>query len=71
VVFFRFLAVVFSFFLHSDHAENIVEELWSLPSYLVSGLLLTLAYELRGPACSMTAHACYNLIAIIMIMVAR
>jgi membrane protease YdiL (CAAX protease family) len=63
--------VIFAMIHFTFDAENIVEELWSLPSYLVSGLLLTLAYELRGPACSMTAHACYNLIAIIMIMVAR
>ena len=63
--------VVFAMIHFTFEAENIVEELWSLPSYLISGLLLTLAYELRGPACSITAHACYNLIAIIMIMVAR
>ncbi len=63
--------VIFAMIHFTFDAENIVEELWSLPSYLVSGLLLTLAYELRGPACSMTAHACYNLIAIIMIMVAK
>jgi membrane protease YdiL (CAAX protease family) len=63
--------VIFAMIHFTFDAENIVEELWSLPSYLVSGLLLTLAYELRGPACSITAHACYNLIAIIMIMVAR
>ena len=63
--------IVFAMIHFTFDAENIVEELWSLPSYLVSGLLLTLAYELRGPACSMTAHACYNLFAIIMIMVAR
>ena len=63
--------VIFAMIHFTFEAENIVEELWSLPSYLVSGLILTLAYELRGPACSITAHACYNLIAIIMIMVAR
>jgi membrane protease YdiL (CAAX protease family) len=63
--------VIFAMIHFTFDAENIVEELWSLPSYLVSGLLLTLAYEVRGPACSITAHACYNLIAIIMIMVAR
>ena len=43
--------------------EKIVEELWALPSYLVSGFILTLAYEHRGPACSMTAHVIYNLFA--------
>ena len=43
--------------------ENIVEELWALPSYLISGFILTLAYEHRGPACSMTAHVLYNIFA--------
>lgn len=42
---------------------NIVEELWSLPSYLIAGFILTLAYEHRGPACSMTAHVLYNIFA--------
>lgn len=63
--------VVFAMIHFTFDAENIVEELWSLPSYLVSGLILTLAYELRGPACSITAHACYNTIALIMVMVAK
>ena len=63
--------IIFAMIHFTFDAENIVEELWSLPSYLVSGLLLTLAYEVRGPACSITAHACYNLFALIMTMVAR
>lgn len=50
-------------------AANMVEELWSFPSYLLSGFLLTLAYEHRGPACSITAHVSYNLIALMMVMV--
>ena len=63
--------IIFAMIHFTFDAENIVEELWSLPSYLVSGLLLTLAYEVRGPACSITAHACYNLFALLMTMVAR
>ena len=63
--------VVFAMIHFTFEAENIIEELWSLPSYLISGLILTIAYELRGPACSMTAHATYNLFAILMIMVQR
>ena len=63
--------VVFAMIHFTFDAENIIEELWSLPSYLVSGLILTIAYELRGPACSMTAHATYNMFAILMIMVQK
>ena len=64
-------AVVFALIHFTFDADDIIEELWSFPSYLVSGVLLTLAYEQRGPACSITAHVCYNLIAILMTMVAR
>ena len=43
--------------------DKLVYELWALPSYLVAGFVLTLAYEHRGPACSMTAHVLYNIFA--------
>ena len=50
--------------IHFDFlAEDMVTELVSLPSYLSAGLLLTIAYEHRGPACSMTAHILYNIFA--------
>ena len=66
--------VVFAF-IHFDFeaigTPEIVEELWSLPSYLVSGLILTIAYEHRGPACSMTAHVLYNLFAFALMFVPR
>ena len=55
--------------IHFDfQAENIVNELWALPTYLVSGVILGLAYEHRGPACSMTAHLIYNLFAFIVML---
>lgn len=50
---------------------DIIEELWSLPSYLIAGLILTIAYEHRGPACSMTAHILYNIFAFTMMLVQR
>ena len=50
---------------------NLIEELWALPSYVLSGLILTLAYEHRGPACSMTAHMAYNTFAFLMILIAK
>lgn len=63
--------IVFALIHFTFDAENIIEELWAFPSYLISGLILTLAYELRGPACSITAHVCYNLIALLMVMVQK
>ena len=64
-------ALVFAMIHFTFEAADIIEELWSFPSYVVSGLILTIAYEHRGPACSFTAHVCYNLIAILMIMVQK
>ena len=64
-------AIVFAMIHFTFDAKDIVEELWSFPSYLISGVILTLAYERRGPACSITAHVCYNLIAVLMIMVQK
>ena len=58
------VTIVIFAFIHFDFASSdIVNELWSLPSYIISGALLTLAYEHRGPACSMTAHVAYNIFA--------
>ena len=71
--YFAFIITVIVFaMIHFDFtAENIVNELWSLPSYIVAGFVLTLAYEHRGPACSMTAHVIYNSIAFAMVLIAR
>lgn len=71
--YFAFIITVIVFaMIHFDFtAENIVNELWSIPSYLVAGFILTLAYEHRGPACSMTAHVIYNSIAFAMVLIPR
>ena len=61
--------LVFAFIHFSFDSNNIANELWALPSYLACGFVLTLAYEHRGPACSMTAHICYNLVAFILMLV--
>ena len=61
--------VIFALIHFEFMADDIVNELWSLPSYIISGFLLTLAYEHRGPACSMTAHITYNIFAFILILV--
>lgn len=63
-------AVVFALIHFDFTATDIVTELWALPSYIASGVILALAYEMRGPACSMTAHVIYNIIAFCTILMA-
>ena len=65
-----FIVTVLVFaFIHFDlEATDIVNELWSIPSYIAAGFILTLAYEHRGPACSMVAHVCYNIFAFLVIL---
>lgn len=65
---FAVTTIIFALIHFEFGAEDMVNELWSLPSYLVCGFLLTLAYEHRGPACSMTAHIIYNIFAYIVIL---
>ena len=60
--------VVFAFIHFNFDPAGIVDELWALPSYLLAGLILTLAYEHRGPVCSMTAHVLYNVFAFLVIL---
>ena len=62
-------AVIFALIHFDFQAENIINELWALPTYLVSGVVLGLAYEHRGPACSMTAHLAYNLFAFFVMLI--
>ena len=68
---FAVTVIVFALIHFDFAAENMLEELWSSPSYILSGFLLTLAYEHRGPACSMTAHVIYNLIAFLLMLVKK
>ena len=63
--------IIFALIHFDPTADNIVEELWALPSYIVPGIVLTFAYYHRGPACSMTAHILYNLISYLMILIAK
>lgn len=60
--------IIFAFIHFDFTAEDMINELWNLPSYIVAGLVLTIAYEVRGPACSMMAHILYNTFAFIMIL---
>lgn len=58
--------------IHIDFdSADIVTELWSIPTYLTCGFILTLAYEHRGPACSITAHSLYNLTAFLAILMRK
>ena len=60
--------IVFALIHFDFMAEDMIGELWSLPSYLACGAVLTIAYDHRGPACSITAHVVYNSIAMLMII---
>ena len=60
--------IVFALIHFDFEAKDMINELWSIPSYLVAGAILTLAYEHRGPACSMLAHVLYNVFAFTMIL---
>lgn len=69
----KYLAIIVSTILFAlvhftFDAEDIINELWALPSYLLSGVILALAYEHRGPACSMTAHVLYNIAAFLLML---
>ena len=63
--------IVFALIHFDFTAENYVAELLSLPSYLSCGLILAIAYEHRGPACSITAHMVYNAGAALLIVLGR
>lgn len=66
------VTVIIFAMIHFDFtAEDIVNELWSLPSYLAAAFVLTMAYEHRGPACSMTAHMIYNAVAFGMVFLRK
>ena len=63
--------LVFAFIHFSPASNDLIGELWALPSYIVPGIVLGFAYYHRGPACAMTAHILYNLISFIMILVTK
>ena len=56
----------FNFFAKGD---DMINELLNLPSYMISGFLLTLAYEKWGIACSVTAHIGNNLYGVVMTII--
>ena len=56
----------FNFFATGD---ALINELLNLPSYVISGFLLTLAYDKFGFACSSVAHIVNNLFSIVVSMI--
>ena len=58
--------------IHFDFtAANLINELIFLPTYIMPGLVLSLAYDLFGLPCSWFAHSLNNLFAIIMNIIAE
>ena len=64
-------AFVFAFIHFNPASDDLISELWALPSYIVPGVILAFAYYHRGPACAMTAHILYNLLSYIMILLVK
>ena len=55
------VTVIIFTLIHFDFtAENMIGELWALPSYIACGAIFTMAYDHHGPACSIIAHMAYN-----------
>ena len=56
--------------IHFDFlAEDIVNELVSLPQYIIAGLLFCLAYEYKGLPCCVVAHMLNNIFSIAFILI--
>ena len=61
--------IVFALIHYRFNNEDVVSELWSIPSYLVAGFILTYAYEKGGLPSSLTAHVIYNLVSFVITLV--
>lgn len=59
-------AIIFGLIHFSFNPTTIIDELINLPSYIVSGLLLSYFYEYKGIGASTVAHMTNNLFAVIM-----
>ena len=63
--------IVFALMHFQPTSENIINELINLPSYLLSGLILALAYDKCNIATSMTAHMINNLFSVIVFIISK
>ena len=69
-VFAYVLTILIFSLMHIDFmAEDIVNELLNLPSYLLGAVVLTVSYDIKGPACSIFVHILNNLLSCILILV--
>lgn len=59
-----FASLIFGF-IHMDFSGNIATEFIILPTYVIPGALLALAYDLYDLPCSLTAHIANNLFVIV------
>ena len=60
--------IVFGLIHFSFDSKDLLVELANLPSYLLAGAMFSLAYDVKGPMCSITAHIAYNLTSLTMIL---
>lgn len=61
-------AVIFAFIHFNFFSEDIANEFLNLPSYLLAGAVLCLAYEKGGLSCSITCHCIYNTTTLLLIL---
>lgn len=61
--------IVFALIHFRFESENIISELWALPSYLVAAFILTFAYEKGGLSSSLTAHIIYNIVSFVLTLI--
>lgn len=63
--------VIFAFMHFDGSSSDITNELINLPSYLLSGAILALAYDKFNIATSLTAHMINNLFSVVMFILSQ
>jgi len=61
--------LIFGVIHMSFDASTIINELVNLPSYIIAGTILTIAYEKEGFACSTYAHITNNLVSFLLTII--
>lgn len=64
-------SLIFALIHFNFKTDDFVNELLNLPSYIVAGVILAIAYERHGPATSMTAHIVYNLTSLTLSLITK
>lgn len=55
--------------IHFDFtSEDLINELWNVPGYALGAIILTIAYDWKGPAASTACHIVNNLVSFISIL---